>query len=61
MGVGNRGSTPLASKYREINYLRGTGGKNDNKTDNTSGIFRRYPVAFSPKSAASFSLGSDSG
>ena len=43
----NRGSTPLASKYFEINHLCGRGGKSDNKSDNTSDIFRHYPVAFS--------------
>ena len=57
----DRGSTPLASKYFEIKYLRGTSGRTDNKSDNTSGVFRHYPVAYSPKSAASFSLGNDLG
>jgi hypothetical protein len=40
-----------------MNHLRERVGKTDNKSDNISGIFRHYPVAFSPKSAASFSLG----
>jgi hypothetical protein len=56
----NRGSTPLASNLLQINYLHGTLRVTDNKSDNISGVFRDYPVAYCDKSEGSFSQGSAS-
>jgi hypothetical protein len=43
-----------------VKYLCVKLDETDNKNDNTSGVFRHYPVAFSRKHAGSFSFGSDS-
>ena len=43
VSLGNRGSTPLASKCFVINYLQRL---DDNRCDNTSIVVRYYPQGF---------------
>ena len=43
VGVGNRGSTPLASKSLVINYLQRL---DDNRCDNMSIVVRYYPLVY---------------
>jgi len=42
----NSGSTPLASKYFVVKHFCVRSYETDNKSDNTSGVFRHYPVEF---------------